>query len=72
MLYGPGIPCLDPDRPLTRSELDNEHWINRARDLYAVSSDDDIEIDDNAKVSHGTNGTWVQAWVFVRTLEGIE
>jgi len=23
MLYGPGIPCLDPDKPLTRSELDD-------------------------------------------------
>jgi hypothetical protein len=24
MLYGPGIPCLDPDKPLTRSEWENE------------------------------------------------
>ena len=29
MLYGPGIPCLDPDRPLTRSELDDERWERR-------------------------------------------
>ncbi len=24
MLYGPGIPCLDPDRPLTPSEIADE------------------------------------------------
>ena len=65
----PDIPCLDPDKPITREELDNEYWIDRARDLYAMSSDDDIEIDDNAKVSHGDDGVWVQAWVFVRTAE---
>ncbi len=23
-MYGPAMPCLDPDRPLTRSELDDE------------------------------------------------
>jgi hypothetical protein len=69
MLYGPGIPCLDPDKPLTREEIDDEHWINRARDSYEC---DDVQIDDDAKVSHGTDGTWVQAWVFVPTVEGIE
>jgi hypothetical protein len=26
MLYGPGIPCLDPDKPLTREEIDDEQW----------------------------------------------
>ncbi len=71
-MYGPAIPCLDPDKPLTREELDDEYWIDRARDLYAVSSDDDIEIDDDAKVSHVPGGVWVQAWVFVRTVEGAE
>ncbi len=29
MLYGPGIPCLDPDRPLTPSELADERWERR-------------------------------------------
>jgi hypothetical protein len=29
MLYGPAMPCLDPDRPLTRSELDDERWERR-------------------------------------------
>jgi hypothetical protein len=28
-MYGPGIPCLDPDRPLTRSELADERWERR-------------------------------------------
>jgi hypothetical protein len=27
MLYGPGIPCLDPDRPLTHSE-----WLDERRE----------------------------------------
>ena len=29
MIYGPGIPCLDPDRPLTPSELADERWERR-------------------------------------------
>lgn len=29
-------------------------------------SGDDVEIDDDAKISEGEDGTWVQAWVFVR------
>jgi len=29
MLYGPGIPCLDPDKPLTRSEYLDEQWERR-------------------------------------------
>lgn len=37
----------------------------RARDLYAAGSDDDIEIDDGAKVSRADDGTWVQAWVWL-------
>lgn len=28
-MYGPGIPCLDPDRPLTPSELADERWERR-------------------------------------------
>ncbi len=28
-MYGPGIPCLDPDKPLTRSELADERWERR-------------------------------------------
>ncbi len=25
-MYGPAMPCMDPDRPLTREELANERW----------------------------------------------
>jgi hypothetical protein len=35
-MYGPGIPCLDPDKPLTREELDDER-----RELYPDEEDDD-------------------------------
>lgn len=41
-----------------------------ARQQYADGSDNNIEIDDNAKVAPIgtgiTNEAWVQAWVFVR------
>ena len=35
---------------------------------YADESDNDIEIDDNAKVAEieGSKNIWVQAWVYVR------
>lgn len=39
--------------------------VARAREIYAAGSDDDIEIDDNAKVSRADDGTWVQAWVWL-------
>lgn len=40
--------------------------IEAATKQYAYGSDDNIEIDDDAKISEGEDGTWVQAWVFVR------
>jgi hypothetical protein len=39
--------------------------IERARARYAMPSDDDIEVDDDARISEGEGGTWVQAWVWV-------
>jgi hypothetical protein len=39
--------------------------IGLARQLYADSSDDDIEVDDVAVVSYGEHGAWVSGWVFV-------
>jgi hypothetical protein len=39
-----------------------------ARDRYCTS--DDIEIDDDALISVGDTGFWVQAWVYVPTEEG--
>jgi len=43
--------------------------IKSARDGYAKGSDDNIEIDDNAKCSPTAFGTWVQAWVWVAAPE---
>jgi hypothetical protein len=39
--------------------------IARARDKYALGSNDDVEIDDGALTSAGDEGTWVQAWVWL-------
>jgi nucleoside 2-deoxyribosyltransferase len=38
----------------------------RARDKYALGSNDDVEIDDGALTSQADEGTWVQAWVWLR------
>jgi hypothetical protein len=66
--------------PLTKDEIDGlceriniggshedatPEEIARARERYAVTSDDDIEIDDSAKASRADDGTWVQAWVWL-------
>ena len=37
----------------------------RARDLYVVCSDNEIEIDDDAQISESDEGFWVSAWVYV-------
>lgn len=42
-----------------------EHYRDKARELYCLGSDDNIEIDDNAGVSRTEIGVWVQAWVWV-------
>lgn len=46
--------------------------IEEARDKYALGSDDDIEVDDGALTSQADNGTWVQAWVWLRKEEDEE
>lgn len=46
--------------------------IAKAREVYALPSSDDIEIDDNPKISKGECGTWVAAWLWVRDPEGEE
>ena len=38
---------------------------NAARRNYANPSNDDIEIDDDAKISRCDEGAWIQAWVWV-------
>jgi hypothetical protein len=42
--------------------MTDEQAIAAARDMYAS---DDVEIDDNPKLSHADDGVWVAAWVWV-------
>lgn len=49
----------EPDLLVTDEE------IQRARDEYALGSDDNIEIDDHACASRADDGVWVQAWVWL-------
>jgi hypothetical protein len=39
--------------------------IDLARRKYAYGSSDDVEVDDDAQASHGDDGTWVSAWVWL-------
>lgn len=43
----------------------NMALIERAREKYAIPSDDDIEIDDTATISRGYSGAFIHAWVWV-------
>jgi hypothetical protein len=45
----------------------SKEQIERARKEYAHGSDDNLEIDDDASVSTGDYGYWVQAWVWLDT-----
>jgi hypothetical protein len=65
-MYGPAMPCLDPDRPLSPEELDDERWeARRARVLtrahverleaalrWALEQiDDDLDLDHQAALA---------------------
>ena len=50
----------DSDDKATEAE------ILEARELYAYSSDDNIEVDEEAAASRVDDGVWVAAWVFLR------
>lgn len=39
--------------------------VRQATLRHCVGSNDEIEIDEPARVSRGEDGPWVQAWVFV-------
>lgn len=41
---------------------ERDAFVIRARAQYGS---DEIEVDDDAKLSHGDDGTWVQAWVWL-------
>ena len=45
--------------------MSNPELVAEARRLYAVESDNTIEVDDDAKTSVADGGVWVQAWVWV-------
>jgi hypothetical protein len=52
-MYGPAMPCLDPDRPLTPSELEEIR-----RELYPDDDDDDDDtVDDESRAF----GPWQKA-----------
>ena len=44
----------------------SDNLIDKAREQYAS---DDLEIDDDAKVSESSEGAWVQAWVWLDNAE---
>lgn len=44
---------------------DHRQLISAARTQYAQGSDDDIEIDDDARVSLVDHGAWVQGWLWI-------
>lgn len=55
---------------MTRDEL-----LQRAKDLCSSPRSigtDDLEVDNNAKVSVGELGYWVEAWLFIYPPEGEE
>lgn len=47
------------------ADKDRAKLVEQARELYALGSDDDIEVDEDARFSVAEAGTWVQAWVWV-------
>ena len=46
--------------------------IAKARDEYAIGSDNNIEIDEDAAFSQGEDGVWVSAWVWIQQTEDDE
>ena len=51
---------IKPDEP--DADAADAAIIAAAREMY---EGDDISIDHSPELSHGENGTWVAAWVFV-------
>jgi len=49
---------------------DHRKLISAARTQYAQGSDDDIEIDDDARVSLVDQGAWVQGWLWIANAGG--
>lgn len=52
--------------------VSDDEWRRAANECYAVRSDDDIEIPENANVDVCEGGAWVEARVWVsRDAEGV-
>lgn len=43
---------------------DKDKYVEAAKSKYA--GDTDVEVDNDADISTGEDGVWVQAWVFVQ------
>ena len=54
---------LEEEAELARDDRDS--LLEAARRLYCQSSDNDVEVDDDARLSVADNGTWVQGWLWV-------
>lgn len=66
------LPCLDPDRPLTRSELDDERWERRRARVLTRAHVERLEaalrwaldqLDDDLNPDH--QAAWFAAWELV-------
>ena len=63
------------DNTVRKEQSEEAAIVEAARETYAVGSDDDVEVDDNAMVTRifeeadehtsRLTGAWVQAWVWV-------
>ena len=49
--------------------MNESRYIDRARAIYADTSDDNIEIDDLPAILPVSDGVWVAAWVWVSNSE---
>lgn len=52
-------PESDGRRPATQDEL------MKVKSWHGISSSDDVQIDDDAKVSEVDAGLWVQGWLWL-------
>lgn len=55
----------DSNVSVTGTALATDDIVEAARERHCDGSDNEIEIDEPANSSHGEDGVWVQAWVFV-------
>lgn len=57
-------------QPVVEEDPATADEIHRARDQYALGSSDNIEVDDNARVSRGDDGCFVQGWLWLPNEKG--